>query len=201
MPEPNGSPITLGTDFNVPRFPVPPGERLRLRVAEAFEAIDHCFSDGLIESGLILAFSAIEAMAWLYRVPEHQDASGDDFIRWVKDCLLPGSSLVCTAADLYGARCGMIHSWTAESRRNRERQARRIFYFRQAIGEQCGIIQLHLNDPLPSLRLDADAFLVDVKNACQTFLERIASAETLADLVFRRVDESFFMECTIKSGA
>jgi hypothetical protein len=47
---------------------------------------------------------------------------------WVDKYLLPHSGLWATSADLYAARCAVLHSYTFESRLSRSGQARQIFY-------------------------------------------------------------------------
>jgi len=77
---------------------------------------------------LILAYSTMDAMAWLNRPASHDDVTRSDFVDWVDKYLLPGSCLPCTSMDLYSARCALLHSYAAESRLTREGQAREVFY-------------------------------------------------------------------------
>jgi hypothetical protein len=50
------------------------------------------------------------------------------FVRWVDSYLLPGSPIRCDALDIYAARCGVVHTFTPNSRLYRDGKARRIGY-------------------------------------------------------------------------
>jgi len=77
---------------------------------------------------LILIYSSIDILAWLNRPVTHPDVIRSDFIFWVDKYLLPGSNLNCSSLDLYAARCGIVHSYTAESKLSREGKAKQIWY-------------------------------------------------------------------------
>jgi hypothetical protein len=67
-------------------------------------------------------------MAWLSRGDESIDSTRKDYYDWVKKYLLPGSKLKGTAADLYAARCGILHSHSPEAKLIREGKANLIYY-------------------------------------------------------------------------
>jgi hypothetical protein len=50
------------------------------------------------------------------------------FVRWVESYMLKAKPLGCTAIDLYAARCGIVHSMSAESDLSRQDKAARILY-------------------------------------------------------------------------
>jgi hypothetical protein len=54
--------------------------------------------------------------------PKNKDyVNSSDFEEWVKKYLLPAdTSLECSETDLYGARCGIVHSWRYDSRRSND---------------------------------------------------------------------------------
>jgi len=97
-------------------------------IDELITAIDTCFKNKLFMPGLILLYSGIDIMAWLDRKKSHPDVKGSDFIRWTKSYILPNLCVSCEAIDLFGARCSLLHSYTAESRLSRVRKAKKIFY-------------------------------------------------------------------------
>lgn len=91
-------------------------------------AIDLCFRERLIAPTLALLYSGIDTMAWLGLPDGREDVTGEDFVRWTGQYLLPGSGIACTALDLYSSRCGIVHTMTAESRTIRRGAAKRIFF-------------------------------------------------------------------------
>jgi hypothetical protein len=93
------------------------------------DAIGCLRQHGHIEPTLVLLYAAIDTMTWL-SVPQ-EESSGQDFQRWVDKYMLgPNRALLpnVTAVDLWGARCGLLHTAAPESRDFRKGNARKIFY-------------------------------------------------------------------------
>lgn len=74
---------------------------------------------------LILLYSAIDIVSSLDRAG---NKGRDRFIRWVDTYLLPGTSLKCTAFEIYAARCGVVHTMTSESDLSLSGKHRKIWY-------------------------------------------------------------------------
>jgi hypothetical protein len=91
------------------------------------------FEHKRFRSAVILTYSGMDAMAYL-DMPENQsDVTRADFIRWADRYMrFPGSEPV-TGADLYGARCGMLHANGVVSKMSREGQCRMIAYTDHAV--------------------------------------------------------------------
>lgn len=87
--------------------------------------LDH----GHLQSFLVVLYSTIDAAAWL--AADHDgDVTKKDFVKWCDTYLLPESGLDCTAVELYAARCGMLHSFSAYSSLQRRGDARPLSYAR-----------------------------------------------------------------------
>src|SRR5687767_5983274 len=100
--------------------------------SELLKAIDLCFGAGLIVPALLLIYSGIDAMGWLWKSDEY-DSPGESFQAWVKTYALKTSSLEGESADqlaldLWAARCALLHAQTAESKLTRQSKAREIHY-------------------------------------------------------------------------
>jgi len=79
-------------------------------------------------SAVILILSAIDAMAYLTMPKDQRDVRPDDFIKWADQYIrFPGEEQL-TGADLYGARCAMLHSFGAQSKMSRKGQCRVILW-------------------------------------------------------------------------
>jgi len=76
---------------------------------------------------LILLYSAIDIIAWLCN-DNPSEKVGVRFMNWVDNYLLKAKPLPCTSADLYGARCGIVHTLTPESDMSSKGRARQIGY-------------------------------------------------------------------------
>ena len=90
--------------------------------------IEICLEDQCLVSGVALIFSAIDSLAALTRLVEDSDTSRAAFIVWVERYFLPGSRLTCKALDLYAARCGILHTYSPESKLRRDGAARPLIY-------------------------------------------------------------------------
>jgi hypothetical protein len=76
---------------------------------------------------LILIYAGIDTAGWLASAKPSVEVRCR-FCRWVERWLLPAKPLGCTALDLYGARCGILHTFTSDSDLSRQGKARRICY-------------------------------------------------------------------------
>ena len=66
-------------------------------------------------SAIILVYSGIDAMAYL-NMPEHQErVIGKNFIEWVDSYMIFPRGACISGIDLYGARCGMVHTYSSFS--------------------------------------------------------------------------------------
>jgi hypothetical protein len=92
------------------------------------KGIDLCLSRECLVSGVALIFCGIDSLAALTRPMDAANTLRSVFIEWVERFLLPGSGLACTALDFYAARCGVLHTHSAESELQRQGSARPLIY-------------------------------------------------------------------------
>jgi hypothetical protein len=90
------------------------------------DSIEDCVSKGRVLSCLTLLYSAIDIFASLERQPNK--GTRGSFVRWVDTYMLPNSALQFSSIDLYAARCGIVHAFSAESDLSRSGKARKIVY-------------------------------------------------------------------------
>jgi hypothetical protein len=90
------------------------------------KGVDACLDNKLIGPALILIYSAIDTSGWLNS--NDQFATRKSFIDWTSRYLLSTNRLSCTAVDLYAARCGLLHTFTPNSKLSSDKKARRICY-------------------------------------------------------------------------
>lgn len=86
-----------------------------------------CVDAKLFMPALILIYSGIDFVSALTRPSDQQETDRNVFITWV-DTYMPCQRLNITGADLYGARCGILHAMTSDSRLHAQGKAKRIFY-------------------------------------------------------------------------
>jgi hypothetical protein len=70
----------------------------------------------------------MDAAASLERSSPERDVTKTDFLNWVEQYVLPSAPLKCTALELYAARCGVVHCFSASSALSRQGHARKIGY-------------------------------------------------------------------------
>jgi hypothetical protein len=78
---------------------------------------------------LIVLYTAVDIFGSLLRPETEPDTAGKYFKKWVDDYVLGHSQVASTAQDLWGARCGLLHTHTASSRLSREGAAREFHYY------------------------------------------------------------------------
>jgi len=163
---------------------VPP--KLRRQAIDLCTGITGCLAQtprlGL--PALILLYAGIDGMAWS-SLPEGRDnVTGEDFQRWAKTYLLPDSGLECTEADLWAARCGLVHSQIMDSKFARKGGARHLWYhlgpgnlFLIPIGEQ--------SKALP-VTISIDQLFAVFRRGIERFFEQIENDAALEEIVFSR---------------
>jgi len=92
------------------------------------KGIEKCLEAECLVSAVTLIFSSVDALASLTRPRGQVSTNGTVFRTWVDQFFQPQTSLGCSADDLWGARCGVLHLYSAESDMAAQHRARRIYY-------------------------------------------------------------------------
>ncbi len=96
------------------------------RLAELSEAIDENLAKHRVLPTLALLYTAIDVLASLERRANEGVQSA--FVRWTDEFLIAGQTLPYSAIDLYAARCGILHAYSADSDLARRGKAKPILY-------------------------------------------------------------------------
>ncbi|MCX6026810.1 MAG: hypothetical protein NTY23_11225 [Chloroflexi bacterium] len=137
-------------------------------------AAETCLEKRLHMPALILLYSAIDISGWLACLSDNKPVR-DAFCEWVDKYMLPANQLSCTSLDLYAARCGLLHTFTPESRYSSTGDAKLFAYawgkakvadLRKSIELQgrTDLIAIHVSDLLEAYRLGLARYLTDVDN-------------------------------------
>jgi len=132
---------------------------------EMYSSINILMKKGLFSPSLILTYSLIDIMAWLNRPPKSEDVQQLDFIQWSEKYLQPIINLKCTSLELYGARCGMVHSYNSESGLSRKKIARKIYYAFDNAQEIFLQRYIEINE------IDKDIIVVNIEKLVSCLLE------------------------------
>jgi hypothetical protein len=166
--------------------------------AQFFGAIDHCTEKRFRTPALILIFSFIDLLSSL-----HSDNKSVRlrFTEWVDKYLLPGTHLKCTSIDLYGARCGLVHTSSPESDLSKTGKASKIAYaWSPATSsdlEKLISLGLELDKNLGQRKLDylvavqVEEFIAALHCGVDRFLAELKGDPTQADRVYERATQIF----------
>lgn len=136
--------------------------------------IDISVSSQCLVSAVTLMFSTVDALAALSRLPNQLRTNRNIFITWVEKYLLFSLPLPCNASDLYGARCGVLHTYSPVSGLSQYGEARPLFY------------QWHAGPDVNCQRdLPANAIVVEIES-----LQSAVKAAARAFVVSERSDEA-----------
>lgn len=165
-------------------------EALRENIDCHLMAIDLCINNHLRMPALILVYSEIDILAALNRPAEKQESTRKDFKEWCERYLLIDSKLPCTSTDLYAARCGIIHSYSAESKLSRNNEADEIVY---SWGNQdpkpLQEVLQHIGHTAHVIHIET---LVELfKEGVATFLEELEDNQGKLNLVIGRTSKLF----------
>jgi hypothetical protein len=120
---------------------------------------------------LMLVYSAIDIAAGLAGA-DSEPSGRKGFAKWVNRYIAPQQTLSCSAVDLYGARCGLVHGFSPVSGLSQKQVAKRIVY---ALGDseadklrrvnslgQMDYLVIHAGDLIKAVRTGVEAYLGEV---------------------------------------
>jgi hypothetical protein len=139
---------------------------------------------------LIVLYTGIDIFGALLRPETELDTAGKYFKQWASDYLLANSQLPCTADDLWGARCGLLHTHTADSRESRRGAARQLHYFRGRLPEdtQNAITSVAAKG---KIFVDVDLFFAAFEAATRGFLRDVQRDSQLEQRVLHHSSRVF----------
>jgi len=191
-----------GLPDNLEEFDFPVSEapsQFSRKVCQLLRGVELALGENLWEPALILIYAGIDAMAWLDRPEEDLDVRAGHFVDWVNRYMEPEKLLGCTADDLYGARCGMLHSYTGDSKRHRELKVRKLYYHRKVGETVAGLVQLFMPETLQAASVNIDGLLYSLKLGMKRFVDSVNSNDAKKQLVAKRVTASYMSEGTYLS--
>ena len=149
-------------------------ERAQRDVEDLVEAVRLCIRSRLILPAFTLLYVGIDVAGWLA-------AEGPDepvkkrFTQWVDRYLLPHKALKARAIDIYGARCGLLHTFTANSDLSAKGEARRLInvwgtakaedydQMADAVGVADTHVAVHVEDLLEGFQAGVAAFFKELE--------------------------------------
>ena len=88
-------------------------DSLTRNLSQLLLAIDECVGMHLVLPSLMLIYAGADVLGALERQPG--EGTRASFVRWVEAYMLAARPLGCAGIDLYAARCGVLHTFSADS--------------------------------------------------------------------------------------
>lgn len=140
----------------------------RQNMQELLEVVEDCAVRGRLLPCLTLLYSAIDVLGSLEK--KENEGVKKTFVRWVDQYMLSTHPLPCSALELYGARCGIVHTFTPHSTLSRKH--REIIYAwgkadvtklsEASLRLGRGEVALHVHDLIAAFKSGVSAYLKDV---------------------------------------
>ncbi len=124
--------------------------------------IEATLDGGHLASCVILIYSGMDTMGYLDMPAGQQDVTRADFIRWAENYIKFPCKDQLTGADLYGARCAMLHQYGVVSRMSREGQCRMIGYMDKSVPEIRYNASVHPDTVMVSVPALKEAFFTGI---------------------------------------
>jgi len=162
---------------------------------EMFAAIEICLKSNIKPPALLLAYTLIDVAGWLN---SDEKSVKVRFTDWVEKYMFPNSTLLCSSLELYAARCGLLHNYSATSDLT-STEVRRIFYawrpsrvedlanlielykqMRSRLGQDAEqIVALQAEDIISALQNGVNKFLSDIADDSDRATRAYAKAENV----------------------
>jgi len=136
-------------------------------------------------ASVILILSGIDAMAYLDMPGSQEDVNREDFIDWSEKYIKFPCKEQITGLDLYGARCGMLHNYSSQSKLSREGKCRQIGYMDKSTPE----IRYNSNVSKDLVLVSIEGLATAFFNGIDKFLIDLFSNENKARIAEQRLKE------------
>ena len=132
---------------------------------------------------LVLLYSAIDIAAGL--ASEAPNAAGKQpFVKWVNRYMAVHDRLGCTALDLYGARCGLVHGFGSASTLSQSGKAKQILYA-QGASDAAKLREIAAFSKIDYVVVHAANLLNTVRESVESFLDDAYSDSKLLERINR----------------
>lgn len=169
-------------------------ETLNQNFEKLYSAIDLCIKKNLATPSLILIYSAIDIAGWLNSDKPNEKVV-NSFTNWVNKYMLPTKLLNCTALELYGARCGLLHNLSSDSNLSERGTVRKIIYASKTI-ELSKLQEMMKMAKIPNyVVIKSSELIKSYRLGINNFLKDLLDDPTRAKKVYQKA-EIMFMTCS-----
>jgi hypothetical protein len=147
-------------------------DNIAKNMAHMLSAARRCLDERQILPSLTLLYAGIDVMASLEAAPGEK--VNVYFKRWVETYLLPQTSWKCTAVDLYGARCAVVHTFTPDSDLSK-RGAAKVIYYAHSGAEVAKMEEVSCDFNRNAECLEVSEMITSFYNAILKYMVEVAS--------------------------
>jgi hypothetical protein len=165
-----------------------PGEKQEnVRVIEEIKlGVDVAFSNKCFGAAVILIYAGIDTMAYLNMPSQQKYVKSKDFIAWVERYIRFPCKEQLTGADLYGARCAMLHQYGIESKLSHSGSCRIVGYIDRSDPEVSYNPKISKEFVIVSIEALKDAFFAGIHK----FLHEAFDDESKRIIVEERLNKA-----------
>lgn len=159
-------------------------------MGEIVQASNLCLNSKFPSAALSLMYIALDTAASLdYRLRKARPSAR--FVKWVDRYIVGSGDLPCSALDLYGARCGLLHMYSARSHLSSKGHVAEIWYTfhdREADMLREAVRERELEQVVV---LSLDSLTSAVANGITAFISDLESDQSLADWAISKAKQTF----------
>lgn len=149
-------------------------------IYQILSAAESCLVNKTTVPALILIYSGIDIVVGLATdVPDGRNETTKNFVKWVNRYVAPQKTLSCTAEDLYGARCGVVHGFTPISDLSTKGHVKQIYYAHGKSSEAKLKELISLGRMTDRVAIHTDQLMAAVREGIKRFLEEVKHDEKL----------------------
>lgn len=142
-------------------------QRLWNRMTTINDTIAECINKGRLFPTLILIYSSIDILASLQTKKGNSTDKG--FKKWVSNYLFTEKSFACTANELWGARCGIVHTMRYDSEVGNAREVVYGFHWHETdierIEDLTKEVGVYVDDLFDAFKAGCEKYLLDLENS------------------------------------
>ncbi|PKF56409.1 hypothetical protein CW748_10680 [Alteromonadales bacterium alter-6D02] len=147
-------------------------------IHSVIEAVDILHQKQLMGQVLTIIYSSIDACGLLDAPINQEKATGKTFKDWVNKYMLSDSSIECSADDLWGARCAVLHTHTTTSDLSKASKVKELQYISGPPENPVVIAFLKASKDIgenESIGINIDLLLMDFLKAISKFNDEFSA--------------------------
>jgi hypothetical protein len=154
---------------------------LRSTLEDLTEAVSNAFQTPSLPA-FILLYASIDILSSLGRPMNQRGTNKEVFKDWVTTYMIAAKTFDWNANDVYGARCGILHTYSTESDLSKQGKARPLCFISNTDDKFFFVGQKNVS-PKSQIRVELDEFLKAFSDGVQHFEAAMQHDAVLTNMV------------------